>query len=469
MTAFVRLRSTLTARAVPLIVATALLMENIDSSVLSTSLPAIAADLNTNPIHLKLALTSYLLALAIFIPASGWAADRFGARKVFRMAIVVFAAGSIACGASSTLLELILARVFQGIGGSMMVPVGRLIVLRAIPKAGLVGALAWLTVPALIGPVMGPPLGGFITTYFHWRWIFWINIPIAVLGVALVSAFIPKLPPGPAVSFDSRGFALIGPGLGAFLTGVTLAGLSIASTPMVAVLIVGGMALILGYVWHALRVTAPLVDLRLLKLPTFQVSAVGGTIFRIGGGATPFLLPLMFQLAFGLSAFQSGMMTFATGIGAITMKFIAQPILQRFGFRRVLIWNAVLSALFLFAPALFTMQTPYLVMVGVLFVGGICRSLQFTAINAIAYADVEPERLSSATSFNAVLQQLSGSIGITIAAFGLEAAQAVMGGGALDASHFPPVFALVAGVSMASSFWFLRLNAASGGSLLSKG
>ncbi len=464
--AFDTFRQTVRSRATPLIVATALFMENLDASVLSTSLPQIAQDLNTDPIRLKLALTSYLLALAIFIPASGWAADRFRARRVFRAAILVFAAGSIACALSTSLPELIAARILQGIGGSMMVPVGRLIVLRATPKAGLVGALAWLTVPALLGPVMGPPLGGFITTYFDWRWIFWINIPIAVLGISLVSAFIPKLPPAPPVQFDTLGFLLIGPGLASSLTGLTLAGVGLASPPVVATMIIGGVILIALYIRHALRVPAPLVDLRLMKLATFRLCATAGTFFRVGSGALPFLLPLLFQLGFGLSAFQSGMLTFASGFGALLMKFVAQPLLRRFGFRRVLIWNAVISALFILTPAFFTPQTPYIVMVSLLFMGGISRSLQFTSMNAMAYDEVEPARLGSATSFNAVLQQLSSSIGITVAAFALEAMQAVYGGASLDLAHFPAVFMLMSALSLGAALGFTRLSPRAGASML---
>lgn len=453
----------------PLIVATALMMENIDSTVISTSLPAIAKDLGTNPIHLKLALTSYLLALAIFIPASGWMADRIGARKVFRAAIVVFAIGSIACAMSTNLGELVAARVLQGMGGSMMVPVGRLIVLRVTPKAGLVGALAWLTVPALLGPVLGPPLGGFITTYFHWRWIFWVNIPIAVAGVVLVTMFIPKIGvQEERRPFDLAGFLLAGPGLASFLTGLTLSGLSLATPLFIGTLTLGGLALILAYARHAYRVTDPLVDLRLFRYDTFRIASIGGTLFRVGGGATPFLLPLLFQLGFGLSPFQSGMMTFATGAGAIFMKFMAQRILQLWGFRRVLSVNAVIAASFLFAPAFFTADTPYLLMVGTLFAGGLSRSLQFTSITAMAYAEVPSDRLSSATSFNSVLQQLSGSIGITIAAFGLEAAQQMIGGDSLSAVHFPMVFALVALVSLSSDVFFLRLPRDAGGALLER-
>jgi EmrB/QacA subfamily drug resistance transporter len=454
------------ARVLPLIVATALLMENIDSSVLATSLPQIARDLGSDPIHLKLVLTTYLLALAVFIPASGWAADRFGARLVFRWAIVVFALGSIACGLSSNLIELVGARALQGIGGSMMTPVGRLIVLRATPRAGMVGALAWLTVPALLGPVLGPPLGGYITTYWDWRWIFWINIPIAVLGIILASIFIPNTRETDVRGFDGMGFLLLGPDLAGFLTGATLMGLGLTSLLPVLSLTFAGIALIALYVRHALRVPDPMIDLRLLTLPTFRISVTAGTMFRVGVGALPFLLPLMLQLGFGLTPFQSGMLTFMSGVGALAMKFAAQPLLRAFGFRKILTLNAVLSALFIAAPAFFTPTTPWLWMAAVLFVGGLSRSLQFTSVNALAYAEVASERLSSATSFSAVLQQLSGSIGITLAAMTLEATGWLRACSATDLANFPAVFGVIAALSLASAIVFARLTPQAGASLV---
>lgn len=461
------LRAALRSRAMPLIVAVALLMENLDASVISTSLPQIARDLHTSPIHLKLALTSYLLALAIFIPASGWAADRFGARRVFRWAIAIFAAGSIACGASTSLGWLVGARILQGIGGSMMVPVGRLIVLRTTPRGDLVNGLAWLTVPALVGPVVGPLVGGYITTYWDWRWIFWINIPIAALGLILVTLFIPQIKSDTVRDFDVRGFLLLGPGLGAFLTGVTLAGLHLSSPLWMAGFTLGGLALVWAYARHARRAEAPLVDLRLLRIPTFRLAAVGGTFFRVGGGALPFLLPLMFQLGFGMDPFQSGALTFATGAGALVMKFATKRILDRWGFRRVLIVNALISSALMTLPGLFTALTPWALVVAVLFIGGIGRSLQFTAINAMAYSDVPAARMSSATSFNSVLQQLSRAVGITIAAFGLQGVEALQGG-PLDAASFPPVFVLIGGVSVLSVLFFVRLARDAGGALLAK-
>ena len=451
---------------IPLIVATGLFMENLDATVLATSLPAIAKDIGANPIHLKLALTTYLLALAVFIPASGWMADRFGAKNVFRAAMVVFATGSVACALSNGLGSLVCARILQGIGGAMMAPVGRLIVLRTIPKGDMINAIAWLTVPALVGPVLGPPLGGFITTYFNWRWIFWINIPVAVLGFILITRYIPDVREKVSSTFDLRGFLLIGPGLSLFLTGVTLAGLGLVSQQMVVALSLGGAGLLVAYVWHALHDDDPIIDLRLLKIPTYRIAVLGGFLFRTGLGAGPFLLPLLFQTGFGMTAFQSGMMTFATGIGAMFMKTQAASILRRYGFRRVLVANALVAGVFATLPALFTVETPTILITLLFLLGGLSRSLQFTSVNTLAYADVPSERLSRATSFAAVGQELSGSVGVTIAALGLELAQVTMGGSSLDPGHFPPVFLLIAAVSTSSALLFLRLPKSAGASLL---
>jgi EmrB/QacA subfamily drug resistance transporter len=451
---------------IPLIVATALFMENLDATVLATSLPAIAKDLGANPIHLKLALTTYLLALAVFIPASGWMADRFGAKNIFRAAMVVFAAGSIACALSTGLGSLVAARVLQGMGGAMMTPVGRLIVLRTIPKAEIIGAIAWLTIPALVGPVLGPPLGGFITTYFNWRWIFWINIPVALLGIALITRFIPDVREKTSTGFDLRGFLLIGPGLSLFLTGITLMGLGLVDQQTVVALTLGGAALLAAYVWHAFRDPEPIIDLKLLAIPTYRAGVVGGFLFRTGLGAGPFLLPLLFQMGFGMTAFQSGMMTFATGAGAMFMKTQVASILRRYGFRRVLMINALVSGLFAALPALFTAATPTLLITVLFLAGGLSRSLQFTSINTLAYADIPPERLSRATSFAAVCQELSGSVGVTIAALGLEVVQRTLGGEAVDAGHFPPVFLLIAAVSASSILLFMQLSKSAGASLL---
>ncbi len=407
---------------VPLIIACALFMENLDSTVLSTALPAIAADLGEDPIRLKLALTSYLLSLAIFIPASGWLADRLGARHVFRAALVVFTLGSILCALSTSIGGLVGARIVQGLGGAMMVPVGRLVILRTVPKHELVASLAWLTVPALIGPVMGPPLGGFITTYFSWRWIFWINVPIGLLGLVLATLFVPDVRGETPRRFDAAGFLLSAAGLAALVTGATTLGLDILPGAVVLSCLAAGAGLLTAYVLHARRSVAPILDLSLLRIPTFRASVLGGGLFRIGIGATPFLLPLMLQLGYGLTPFESGMVTFVGAVGAITMKFIAQPILRRHGFRSILAVNAAICAGFAAIPAAFTEATPLLAIMAILLIGGLFRSLQFTAINAVAFADVDPDRMSRATSLTSVTQQVALAVGISLGALTLELA-----------------------------------------------
>lgn len=462
----VRMLAALQRNLIPLIVATALFMANLDATVLSTSLPAIARDLGINPIHLKLALTSYLLALAVFIPASGWVADRFGAKTVFRAAMIVFALGSIACGFASDLSSLVAARVLQGMGGAMMMPVGRLLVWRTVPRTEMINAAAWLTIPALIGPVLGPLLGGFITTYFNWRWIFWINIPVAILGVALITRFIPDVREDAPGQFDLKGFALLGPGLSLFLSGATLLGLDLAPAPYVAALLVVGAGLLVSYVFHALANDAPLIDLRLLRIPTFRAGLLGGFLFRIGIGAIPFLLPLLLQLGFGMTAFQSGALTFATGIGAMVMKTQAARLLRRYGYRRILVTNALVAGVFSAVPALFSEITPNLVMVAIFLAGGLSRSLQFTSINTISFADIPNEKLSRATSFAAVGQELSGAVGVSIAALGLEVMMRVYGEQITAVDHFPPVFIAIAIISMASVFIFMKLSPNAGADLL---
>ena len=441
-----------------LIIATALFMENMDGTVLSTSLPAIAADLHRDPIVLKLALTSYMLTLAVFIPASGWVADKLGARTVFCSAIVVFTLGSISCGASSTLAELIAARVFQGLGGAMMVPVGRLVLLRSIPKSEMVNSLAYLTVPALIGPVVGPPLGGFITTYFHWRWIFWINVPIGLLGIALTLRFIANVRERDVAPFDMKGFLLSGPGLLGLVSGVSVVGRGVAPWSVVAALIAGGFVLLALYVRHARRTPDAIIDLDLLKLPTFFSGVVGGFLFRLGIGAIPFLMPLLLQIGFGLSPFQSGSLTFAAAAGAMVMKFTASRLIKRFGFRTILVGNALVSAAFLASYGLIGASTPHALIFLALLIGGFFRSLEFTALNAIGYADVSQARMSRATSFASVSQQMSQAVGVAVAAAAVQSLQWMFGDATLAPRDMQWSFFVVACISLVSALIFARLR-----------
>ena len=453
---------------VTLIVAVALFMETMDSTVIATSLPAIAADLGEDPIALKLALTSYLLSLAVFIPLSGWMADRYGARTVFRAAIVVFTLGSAACGFAQGLPDFVLYRIIQGMGGAMMVPVGRLVILRTVPKAELISALAWLTVPALLGPVIGPPLGGFITTFVSWRWIFWINIPVGMLGVYLASRYVANIKEEGLPPLDVKGFVLSSIGLAGLAFGFTTMGQGLFPAPLVIALLAVGAVFIWLYVRHARKAPAPILDLKLLKIESFYASVVGGFLYRIGVGAQPFLLPLFFQLGFGLTPLASGMLTFASAIGAIAMKTTAAPILRRFGFRRVLVVNAVLSSLFIAVAALFTETTPHGVILLLLLAGGFFKSLEFTSINSLAYADIDTKAMSRATSFASVAQQLSLSAGVAIGALVLEFERMGRDHAGVNAGDFPLAFLIVAALAASSALVFMGLPKSAGASLATR-
>jgi EmrB/QacA subfamily drug resistance transporter len=449
-------------RLVPLIVACALFMENLDSTVISTSLPAIAADIGTSPLALKLAVTSYLLSLAIFIPASGWTADRFGARSVFRAAIFVFMLGSIGCAFASSLEGFVVARIVQGAGGAMMTPVGRLVLVRTIEKRELVSAMAWVTIPALIGPVVGPPVGGFITTYFSWHWIFLINIPIGLLGIVLVTLYIDPVPAEYQEPFDGVGMVLAGLGVAGLAFGFSVAGLDMLPWPIIVALIIGGAVSMAAYLAHARRIPAPILDFSLLRVPTFRASLIGGYLFRLGIGALPFLLPLMLQAGFNMTPFQSGLVTFAGALGAIGMKTVASRTIQRFGFRDVLLFNAIVSSIFIAACAVFAPGMPTAVLVTILLIGGFFRALEFTAINAIAYADIDQRRMSRATALASVGQQLSISTGVAVGALMVDLSLRFRGSEQILVSDFTLAFVVVALISGSSALVFRALPANAG-------
>jgi EmrB/QacA subfamily drug resistance transporter len=452
-------------RIVPLIVATALFMENMDSTVISTSLPAIARALDTNPLALKLAVTSYLLSLAIFIPASGWTADRFGTRNVFRTAIGVFVLGSIGCAASHSLEQFVLARIVQGIGGAMMTPVGRLILVRSIDKQLLVNAMSLVTIPALIGPICGPPLGGFITTFASWHWIFLINVPIGLVGIALVSRFIANVYAERQDPFDVPGFILSGLAIAGLAFGLSALGLEFLPTKIIVALIAAGAVSAVAYVIHAKRSPAPILDLSLLRLPTFRASIVGGFLFRLGIGALPFLLPLLLQVGFKLTPFQSGLITFTAALGAMFMKAAVASVLRRFGYRNVLVYNALISSAFLAACATFVEGMPFAAMVAILLSGGFFRSLQFTSINTIAYAEIEPAKMSRATSMVAAAQQLSLSTGVAVGALVVELMVRLRQSTTIAINDFPPAFLLVSLLSASAVLVFVRLPRDAGAEL----
>ncbi|HKR18869.1 MAG TPA: MFS transporter [Stellaceae bacterium] len=445
---------------VALIVACGLFMENLDGTVITTALPTMAAAFGDTPARLSLGVTVYMISLAIFIPISGWVADRFGARTVFRAAIAVFTVGSVLCGLTHNLFELAGARIVQGVGGAMMVPVGRLILLRSVSKPELVRAMAYLTVPALLGPVLGPPVGGFITTYASWRWIFFLNVPIGILGMVLVTLLIDNTREESTPDLDWFGFLSSGGALAGLVYGLDLIGRPLVPADVIVGILAGSILLGAITVRHALRHPHPLIDLALLRVPTYCISIIGGSIFRIGSGTLPFLLPIMLQVGFGVTAFTSGLLTCAAAMGSFTMKMAARPILRRFGFRRVLIGNGMISAVSITLCATFWPTTPHLVILAVLLISGFFRSLQYTSLNTVAYAEIGSGRMSAATSAASMMQQLSNGLGVAFGALMLQIAR--HWSGALTVSDFHAAFGCAGLVSLAAVVIFLRLDPAAG-------
>jgi EmrB/QacA subfamily drug resistance transporter len=453
------------SRVLPLTIAAALFMEQMDTTIIATSLPDIAKDLGTSPVSLKLAFTTYLLGLTVLLPISGWMADRFGAKTVFSFAIVVFTIGSVTCGFADSLQWLVVCRGIQGAGAAMMVPVGRVIILRSVPKSELLNAIAWLTIPALIGPVIGPPIGGYITTVYDWRWIFWMNLPFGVVALGLALWLLPNYKADVPPPLDFKGFLLSSSGLGLAVMGMTVAGRGLLSGPAVIAMIVAGLLLLMAYWFHAKRTPHPILDLGLMRYSSFRHSVIGGNLYRIAVGATPFLMPLMLQLGFGFSAFESGMITFGSAIGAVLMKFTVSPLVKRFGYRNLLIVNGVLSCVMFAAKASFTATMPVLMMFGILLVSGFMRSLQFSALNTLAYADIDTKDMARANGLYTVLQQLFLAVGVAVAAFLLDVRLWWSERDDLIAADFSFALIVVSGVSAFALFSYVKLNAGAGASI----
>ena len=449
-------------RLTAVIVASAFFMQNLDSTVIATALPTMAKAFGADPVHMNVALTSYLLSLAVLISASGWVADRYGARTVFRAAIAVFTLGSILCGRAESLPFLVFARVIQGAGGAMMIPVGRLVLLRTASKHELVAAMAWLTTPALIGPILGPPVGGFIVTYLSWRWIFDINIPIGLLGMVMVTLFVEDVREPQTARFDLLGLILSAVALASLMAGFETVGRGVVGLDVTLTLLVVGLVSGVLYWLHARRHPAPLLDFSLFKYKSFAVAIWAGSLFRIGVGAMPFLLPLMLQVAFGDTAVQSGMITFASAAGAFVMKPVAQRVLRRFGFRDTLVCNAAIAAVMLGLCAAFRPSWPAAAMYVVLLVGGFFRSLQFTAYNTLAYAETQRAEMSAATGLYSTAQQLSLTIGISIGAASLQLVMTLSGHASPGAGDFTFAFLVIAVLALLASPMSLRMPRAVG-------
>lgn len=450
------------------IVAVALFMEQVDSTIIATALPAIAADLGTTPLTLNVAVTAYLLALAIFIPVSGWVADRFGARNVFRIAIVVFLCGSICCALSSTLYTFVASRILQGVGGAMMTPVARLIILRSVEKSQLIRAMSFMAIPGLAGPLFGPPLGGLIVTVATWHWIFLVNIPIGLLGIVMVTKFIPDIKVDKTARFDFPGMLLIGLGLGGLAFGFSL--MRNASVPLsidLTLALVGAILMTL-YIWRSRRIDNPVLDLGLLRLRSVEVGIFAGFLFRVSLGAIPFLLPLLFQLGFGMTPLQSGFLTISSAVGVLLVKPFAPYLLRTFGFRNLLLLNGPLVSITFAGLAFLSRDTPIVFIIGFLMFSGFLRSMQFTTFSAITFADVTPTKMSHATSLLAVSAQLSTSVGVAIGAMAVEMAMHYNGRTAPSAADFPPAFIAIGVITFMSFFMCLRLPADAGSEIANR-
>jgi EmrB/QacA subfamily drug resistance transporter len=442
---------------IPFAIAIALFMENLDSTIIATSLPAIARSLNSTPLNLSMAVSVYLLSLAIFIPMSGWMADKYGTRTVFAGAIGLFTVSSALCGISRSLAMLVAARALQGMGGAMMMPVGRLIIGRSFAKSELVAAMSYVTIPGLIGPMLGPLIGGAITTYASWRWIFYVNLPMGVVGILFALRFIENMREPNIKPPDIVGFVLVGLGLAGLVLGIENIGRGVLPEGSEGGLFALSAASLFLYWRHFKRSAAPALDLSLLRIPTFRASIVGGAVSRIGFGATPFLLPLLFQVAFGRTPLESGALTFTGAIGAMIMKTGASRVVRRFGFRRLLIGNALVVGTLGMSFAFFTATTPWFVIIAVLTMTGFFRTLQFTCMSALTYADLEPGRMSNGTSIASVAQQISMSLGVAVGATALHIATVLSGGASPGPAAFMPTLLFVGMIPILAIYFFAQL------------
>ena len=445
---------------IPLVVAAGFLMEQLDATIITTAIPDIAASLGETPLHLNLAITSYVLSLAIFIPISGWIADRFGMRNVICAAFLLFTLGSALCGVATSLPMLIATRILQGLGGAMMNPVGRLILFRSFPKSELIRAMSYVAIPSMLGPTIGPLLGGVITTYANWRWIFLVNIPFGLLATAIAWRTVANQRGAAPSRFDLPGFLLVGLGLVILQTVLETAGRDQVSLPAQLTLAILGIALMLVFVWYARRRAAPVLDLALFKIRSFRIGSLAGGLSRIGINVPPFLLPLMFQLGFGLSPVQSGSLTFVISIAAAFIRPITARLLRIFGFRRLLLVNSVASAAMIAVFALFDATTPHAVLIIAMMLFGIVRNTQFNSVQLLSYVDIPGARLSQATSLGSVVQQLTMGLGVSLSAAILGALGTA--GSPPTVAEFQHVFLVVALLPLLAIPGFLTLKPADG-------
>ena len=439
-----------------LAVGSALFMQFIDQTALSTALPTLASAFRIEPVNLKLVLTSYILVQAVVVPASGWAADRFGARRVFIASMALFLLGSVLCGLSRNLGELVLFRVLQGAGAAMLMPVGRIIVVGNSPREHLVRSMALLTTPAMVGPIIGPPLTGLILKVASWPWIFYINVPVCLLGMLAVWKFVPRQKQPHPGRFDTTGFLLAAVAMACAMGVAETLGFDLVPAWVQAAAGVIAVLAVIAFVGHARRTEKPVLDLTLFRIDSFRASMSGGALVRIGIGATPFLMPLLVQIGLGWSPLKAGFVTMSMAVGALASRPLAARMIRGLGFRNVLLWTAVLVSIFTAAPGLFRASTPLWLMFIVLAVGGFIRATQFTTSNTLSFVDLDHKAVNAASTLSAVVLQLSISMGITVGGLALQLMR-IGGSDRIRPEQFTLPFAIVGAISMLSVLVYARL------------
>ncbi|MCU5774822.1 MFS transporter [Erwiniaceae bacterium BAC15a-03b] len=405
--------------AVALLVASAFFMEFLDGTVIATALPQMATAFGVSAVDLNIGISAYLLTLAVLIPASGWVAERFGGRNVFSLALLIFTLSSLFCGLTHNVSEFVLMRILQGVGGAMMVPVGRLVVLRTTKKEHLIKAIATLTWPALVAPILGPPLGGFITTYASWHWIFFLNVPLGIIAILLTLRIMPNQSADKHRPFDAIGFVSLGITMLCLVAGLEMFSQESLNPVTAVTLIVLGLLALIWAVKHLHRCQTPLVRLSSLAIPSFRITMRGGFVLRATISSAPFMLPLMFQVGFGMDAFQAGTLVLAVFAGNLAMKPATTPLIHYFGFKKLLMGNGVVCVLSLLGCAFLTPDSPPVITLLLLFIGGLCRSMQFTAISSLAFAEVPPQEMSSANTLFSTSLQLASGLGVTLGALSI--------------------------------------------------
>jgi EmrB/QacA subfamily drug resistance transporter len=441
---------------IPMIVAVAFLMEQLDSTIIATAIPEMARSLDTTPLRLNLAITTYVLTLAVFIPVSGWFADRYGSRRVFVLALFIFTLGSGLCGLADNFAMLLATRALQGLGGAMMTPVGRLILLRSFPRGQLVRAMTYMTLPAIMGPVIGPLVGGVLTTYASWRWIFYVNLPFGAIGILAALRYVENTREEAVRKFDFPGFLMVGTAAALMQLGLENIGRPMLPHIWTGIILAASVALLLAFWRYARHVAAPAVDMTLFRFRTFEVGTLAGGLARVGINGVPFLLPLMLQVGFGVSAVTSGSLTFVMSLGALVVRPALSWLLRRFGFSRVLTGSAVAASAALAGFNLLGPETPHWLIAAYIAVFGLTRSVQFMSSNTLSYSDMPPEKLSRATSLGGVLQQLSVSFGVSVAAMLL--GLVTMESHILTPERFHEAFLISAIIPLLAIPGFLRLR-----------